>query len=151
MADEQPRERGSTTAIFERIGTLEREFADSRSQMTGITVTLAGLQSSVGRIQQMVEARSATDWKTLASWATVMLAVVGAFVQLVLGPIRSTIDSQAQSIRRLDDMRQADLRQQAADYQRQLELAERRGRDAQRLDDIQRQVQTYHPPGSPPP
>lgn len=140
MAEEQPG-RSSTTVIFERIGALERGHSESQSQLTGITVTLTGLQTSVSRIQQMVEARSATDWKTLAAWATVLLAVVGAFVQLVLGPLRAAIDSQAQSIRRFDDIRQADVRQQAVEYQRQIELAERRGRDAQRLDDIAKELQ----------
>lgn len=146
MAEELPRERSSTTAIFDRITSLERGHSESQSQLTGITVTLTGLQASVGRIQQMVEARSATDWKTLAAWATVLLAVVGAFVQLVLGPLRGSIDSQAEAIRRLDDIRQLDVRQEAADHQRQIELAERRGRDAQRLDDLIRRSEEMRPP-----
>jgi hypothetical protein len=140
MADEQPRERSSTTAIFDRINTIEREFAETRSQMTGITVTLTGLQSSLSRIQQMVEARSATDWKALASWATVILAVVGGFVTLVLGPVRAQIDAQAASINRFNEIRLADLREKNEDHKRELELAEQRGRTLERMDELVRRV-----------
>jgi hypothetical protein len=137
MADEfVPDRRSSTNAIFDRIGHIEREFADTRAQIAGMGVNLAGLSQSFARVQQLVEARSSTDWKGLAAWASVILAVVGFGIQLILGPIRAGVDAQGEAIRTLNEYRVTDARAQTADVRMQIDLAERRGRELERVEQL---------------
>lgn len=137
MAEEfQPDRRSSTNAIFDRIGHIEREFADTRAQIAGMGVNLAGLSQSFARVQQLVESRNSTDWKSLAAWASVILAVVGFGIQLILGPIRASLDAQSEAIRTLNEYRVTDARAQNADVRLQIDLAERRGREQERVEQL---------------
>lgn len=125
--EHQTDRRSSMNAVFDRVNLVEREVAGVREQIAGLSTNMTNQAATLARISVNLEQKGATDWKALASWATVILAIVGGVATLVLTPLRGQIDANARSIERL-------LESRGMDQTLQIQLAEQRGRDRERLD-----------------
>lgn len=129
MTDEQdqPRHRSSIGEVFQRVHKVENDLSELRTDLASVAQIVKGQDATLSRIATGLEQRQQTDWKALASWATVILAVGGLFASLTLAPMRTQMDAQQRSIERLADFRVDDAR-------RSLQDAEERGRYKERVD-----------------
>lgn len=132
--------RSNTAAIFDRLHTVEGEVAEVREQLAGITVNLQGQAATLSRIAANMEARSGTDWKALASWASVIMVIIGFVGTMVLGPMRSQIESTRTTVDRLNEGRILDARAALSDARQELIDAEQRGRYLERVDRHERAI-----------
>lgn len=147
----EERPRSNTAAIFDRVHKVEGELAEVRETLAGITVNLQGQAATLSRIAANMEARSGTDWKALASWASVIMVVIGFVGTMVLSPMRSEMQSQRTSIDRLNEGRMIDARAQLADARQELIDAEQRGRYLERVDRQGKLIDELRPkPGATP-
>lgn len=140
--------RSNTAAIFDRVHKVEGELAEVRETLAGITVQLGGQQATLSRIAANMEARSGTDWKALASWASVIMVVVGFVGTMVLGPMRSQIESTRTTVDRLNEGRILDTRSQLNDARQELADAEQRGRYLERVDRHERAIRELQEGGT---
>lgn len=143
MVDEdQQQHRGRTSMgeVFQRVHKVETELAEVRTDIAGILVNQQGQGATLSRIANTLEQRNATDWKALASWATVILGIVGLVASLILAPMRSQMEANQAAIDRLADYRILDTRNQVEDARRQIADAEERGRYKERVDQLERRV-----------
>lgn len=132
--------RTSTREVFARLHKVETEVGELRTVIAGVEVTLQGHGATLARIATTLEQKNSTDWKALASWATVMLGIVGLVGSLILAPMRSQMNSNAEAIGRLSDYRILDTRNQLDDARRQLLQAQQDGRYMERVDELQQQL-----------
>lgn len=142
MADEQLDRPGRTSMgeVFARVHKVENELGEVRAIIAGVEVTLQSQGATLTRIATTLEQKNSTDWKALASWATVILGIVGLVASLILAPMRSQMEANKSAIDRLAEYRILDTRNQVDDARRQLAQAEERGRYKERIDELQRQV-----------
>jgi len=137
--------RGSSMGeVFQRVNLVEREVGQVRTEIAGITVTLTNQGATLTRIAATLEQSRGTDWKALASWAAVVLTVIGLAATLILGPMRAVMDSNRLAIDRLQESRLIDQRAQADDLRRQLDKAEEMGRYKERVDRLDRELDRAH-------
>jgi uncharacterized protein YdbL (DUF1318 family) len=113
--------------VFARVHKVEEDVGSVKQQIAGMEVSLNTMAQTLNQIAVTVQARSSTDWKALASWAAVILAVVGMFSTLTLSPIRERVTQQELEVRAVRDERR---REQQLDLQE----AEQRGRLLERMD-----------------
>lgn len=124
---EQPRHRSSISEVFQRVHKVENELSSLRTDLASIAQIVKGQDATLSRIATGLEQRQQTDWKALASWATVILGVGSLLASLVLAPMRAQQEAQGRAIERLSDFRVEDAR-------RALQDAESRGRYKERVD-----------------
>lgn len=120
--------RSSMGEVFTRVGVVEKDVAGVRTELATLGTNVANMSATLARISVNIEQRGATDWKALASWASVILAIVGLFASLMLTPIRAGLDANTAAIERINEARIADARLARQDIQIQIDQAERRGR-----------------------
>lgn len=142
MVDEQPERppRTSMGEVFQRVHKVETELSEVRTDIAGISVNLQSQGATLARIANTLEQKSATDWKALASWATVILGIVGLVASLILSPMRAQMEANQAAIDRLADYRIVDTRNQVEDARRQIADAEERGRYKERVDQLERRL-----------
>lgn len=121
------RGRSSMNAVFDRMNTVEKQIA-------ALTTNVGHLSTQLTRVATSLEERSSTDWKALASWATVVLAIVGIFLSQVIAPVKQVGETNAANIARINDARLADSHDAVA-------RAEERGRDRERIDQQRRELE----------
>lgn len=141
MTEQEPHDRPPRTSmgeVFARVHKVENELAEVREDIAGISVNLQGQGQTLSRIANTLEQRSGTDWKALASWATVVLGITGLVASLVLAPMRAQMDANRTAIDRLAEFRIIDTRNQLDDARRQVAEAEERGRYQERVDALER-------------
>lgn len=139
------RGRTSMGEVFARVHKVETELAEVREDIAGISVNLQGQGATLSRIANTLEQSRGTDWKALASWATVVLGITGLVASLVLAPMRAQMDANRQAIDRLADYRIVDTRNQLDDARRQVAEAEERGRYKERVDHLERELRGRSP------
>jgi hypothetical protein len=88
-----------------------------------------------------LDSKSATDWKSLASWASVLLLIVTALGTVILNPMRTQMDQSAIAISRLNEQRVEEARGQLAQ-------AEQRGRYLERVDQLEKKLDLVRRPSS---
>lgn len=135
---------GAAHEVFSRLGIAESEIGTLREQFSAFSVKMDShgnqlnhIESQLSAIVSSVQQRSQTDWKTMAAWASVILAVVALFTNLNLQPIKEGI---AEGKVERNDLR-AEIRRIDASQARTLteliDAAEKRGRTIERLDNIE--------------
>lgn len=132
--EQHDRPRSSMTAVFDRVQLVEREVAGMRADFAGLQQNVNNLTSVVTRMSVTLEQKSATDWKALASWATVVLAIVGLVASLVFAPLRAQIESNRADIQKVSEQHQVDVR-------REIDTAFERGRDRERIDAVVKRLE----------
>lgn len=136
--EEQSARRTSMGEVFSRVHKVEAEVAEIREQLAGIMVNLQGQGTTLSRIAVTLEQRNATDWKALAAWASVILAIVGLVTSLILTPMRAQLQSMTDAMQRINDDRIAETRNQLA-------AAEQRGRYMERVERLDAELQLLRP------
>jgi hypothetical protein len=144
MAEQENERRPSSSAVYDRIHKVEGEVAEVREQLAGMNANLQSQATTLSRIAISLEQRSATDWKALGSWAAVIIAVIGLAATLILQPMRAAIDSNGANISRLSEARILDTRAQLQEASASLRASEEMGRYKERVDRIDRELQTLH-------
>lgn len=144
---EARREHGGATAeAFRRLGLAEQEIGDLREQFAGFSAiqqaqgeTLSGITQTLSDVARTLQARSITDWKSLAAWAGVILMSVGLYTTLNLAPIHERQEIDREQIRGLTQA-------QEQTTQSMVELAEKRGRYLERVDQQQTRIDRLEEP-----
>lgn len=131
---EQPRHRSSIGEVFQRVHKVETELAEVRTDLASIAQIVKGQDATLVRIATGLELRQQTDWKALASWATVILAVGGLFASLTLAPIRADIQNLEGTVNQT-------LEKRVADAKSTLDSAEEVGRYKERVDMLMREAE----------
>lgn len=130
MSEEQGHsQRSSTTEIFQRVRGVEAEIGGIKSELSAMAAILTNQGNVLARISLNIEQKSSTDWKALASWASVVIVVIGLFSTLALNPVKERQANQEQTIERIVDAR-------ATDAQNRIQDAEQRGRYRERVDQL---------------
>lgn len=143
MVDEQAERppRTSMGEVFQRVHKVETDLAEVRTEIAGISVSLQGQGATLARIANTLEQKSATDWKALAAWASVVLGITGLVASLILTPMRAQMQANADAIGRLNDYRIIDTRNQLDDARSQMAQAEEGGRYKERVDRNDRAIE----------
>lgn len=131
---DQPKHRSSIGEVFQRVHKVETEVASVRTDLASIAQIVKAQDVTLTRIATGLEQRQQTDWKALASWATVILAVGGLFASLTLAPIRADIQSIESTVNQT-------LEKRVADAARTVESAEEVGRYKERVDMLMREAE----------
>lgn len=142
---------GEVSEVFRRLSTAEQKIGDLSEQIVGVSTQLRHqdqqlntIESQLSAIATSVQQSTATDWKTLAAWATVLLAVVALYTNLNLAPIKEAIlDSRADRVDLRNEVKAVSTTQ-AQSVNAQVEAAEIRGRNLQRLDEVERELKMLH-------
>lgn len=106
--EHQQTHRTSNLEVFQRINKVEGDLGEVREQLAGMNANLQSQSQMLSRIALNQEQKSSTDWKSLAAWASVILAVVALFSTLALNPIKEGLSSVNSTIGRLQDQRDGD-------------------------------------------
>lgn len=144
---------GAAHEVFNRLGVAESEIGTLREQFSAFSVKMDSqgtqlnhIENQLSAIVNSVQARSVTDWKSLAAWAGVILTVVALYTNLNLTPLRESIgEGKADRV----DMRQEMRTISAAQNQTVTSLidaAERRGRAIERMDNIEERLENIEQP-----
>ena len=129
--------RSSLGEVFERVHKVETDLGEVKQELAGVTVSLNSMSQTLNQVAAGFQARAATDWKALASWATVILAVVGVFSTLALSPIKERVQGQESELRNLNDERRRDQSSAIAEAEQRGRLLERMDAFGDRVDVIQ--------------
>jgi hypothetical protein len=144
MADQQHHDerplRSSSAAIFERINKVEGDFASMREQIAGMNVNLTSQGQTLTRIAITLDQRGATDWKSIWSAASVVLALIAIGGTLILQPIKQQIEANRVSVSELNEMKVIEARTLLEDMRETISEAEQRGRYMERVDRIDREL-----------
>ncbi len=131
---------GTSTEVFRRLNTAEQGISHLKEQLAGISTQmkhqdemLGSIQSSMVAISNTVQARGATDWKSLAAWAAVIVSLVIFYTNLTASPLRDQQSKNTEEISR----QWARIDTLTADA---ASRAESRGRYYQKVDDLERDL-----------
>lgn len=134
------RSNGINTEVFRRLNTAEQGISHLKEQLAGISTQmkhqdemLGSIQSSMNGISNTVQARGATDWKSLAAWAAVIVSLVIFYTNLTTAPVRDQQSKNTDEIARQWSRLDA-LTSDAGGR------AESRGRYYQKVDDLERDL-----------
>lgn len=134
---EQRPARSSLGEVFERVHKVETDLGEVKQELAGVTVSINTMATTLNQVAASLHAKASTDWKALASWATVILAVVGVFSTLALTPIKERVQGQEAELRNLQDERRRGQSQAIAEAEQRGRLLERMDAFSNRVDVIQ--------------
>lgn len=140
---------GEPTEVFRRLGDAEQQIGQLREQFVGFSAQLkhqdqqlSHIESQIGAIANSFQARNVTDWKTLAAWASVILAVVALYTNLNLAPLKEGIaDGKSTTAAMRSEIKSVETAQ-VRSINELVSSAEMRGRAAERLDNIEERLKT---------
>lgn len=113
-------EREQIGRIYSELDTVRQQQAKQDETLNHLAKGMDRLANGFDQMRQEWARHSQTDWKTLASWAAVILGIIGLGISLTIAPIRD---------------RQADIRIEMREHR---EILETNRVDAARLQERSR-------------
>lgn len=120
--------------VFNRVNLVEREVGNVRSEVSAIVARLDSQSTTLQRIVESLEEKSSTDWKALAAWGALIVAVGGAIFTLTVAPLKERLAGQEQFLNK-------SLEQRASDMQQMVHDAEERGAERERMNELRAQIE----------
>ena len=84
-------DKPSQENLYRRVGTVERELAAVQTDIAYIRNDLGALKGAIEGVAQSLTQSTKTPWGVLASWASIILAVVVFYSSLNTDPIRKNL------------------------------------------------------------
>jgi len=118
-----------TPDLYGRIGQLEVEVSGIKTDVHHLRGEMGHIGEAIGKLSDKL-ANNKTDWKMLAAWASVILAIMVYHGELVITPIENQITQMDITLQREMRLLDGALEQKAHSLDTQLQ------REMRLLDDI---------------
>lgn len=142
---------GEVSEVFRRLGAAEGRLVQLGEQVIGVASQLehqdrqlSSMEAQLSAIANSLQSKSATDWKALAAWASVLLTLVVLYTTLTTSPMREAVAQNRSDILDLNTRVATADRQYLLDMRQSTAVdiaeAEKRGARVARLEALERQV-----------
>lgn len=96
--------------LTSRVGRLERDVTALGANVESLTASVEKLNANVQHLSETVSQSTKADWKTLAAWASVVIAVVVYHGDLSLKPLDLSFRDITAEVKQLDEVLQREMR-----------------------------------------